>query len=51
VSRGGPVDQYLFLDAPTGGEEVESLRVDPMFIPEPSDIQHIPELQGLEKAG
>jgi hypothetical protein len=50
VSRGGPVDQYLVLDAASGGEEIESLRVDPMLVPEPSDIPHIPELQGLETA-
>ena len=50
VSRGGPVDQYLVLNAPSGGDEVDSLRVDPMWVPEPSDIQHIPELQGLETA-
>ena len=50
VSRGGPVDQYLVLNAPSGGEEVDSLRVDPMWVPELSDMPHIPELQGLETA-
>ena len=48
VRRGGPVEKYLLLDPPAGGGEVESLRVDPMVQPDPSDMEHIQELQGLE---
>ncbi len=47
VRRGGPVDRYVVLDGPPGGGEVESLRVDPMFIPDPSDYPKMPEVRDV----
>jgi|GEM_PF-6177657 len=47
VRRGGTVERLLLLDPPADGGQVESLRVDPLVTPDPSDYDHLPELQGL----
>ena len=45
--RGGPVEKYLIVPGPTGGQAVESIRLDLVPVPGPDQVAHIRELQGL----